>query len=160
MKKKIVTTVLMLCMAFALCACGGNTDNPDGSEKQNTQQGSENVKDSESTGNNSESTGANSESESESESELAEGQALYKVTIVDESGKAWGGIMVQVCDEETCFMPAATNADGVVEFKLDEAEGYKAKVMNCPEGYEAVDEDYVNFESGKTELTLKIKAVQ
>ena len=146
MKKRIVSTILMLAMALSLCACGGgNTDK--NTEDKNTENTPVSTQD--------------TQKESESESTVVDdGKIVYKVTVVDEGGNPVANAMVQVCDDATCFAPAPTNAEGVAEFRLVEMDGYKTKLVTNPAGYEAVETDYVSFESGKTEVTLTVKAVK
>lgn len=135
MKKRLLTVVLMLCMALSLVACGGNTDNTEDAGKQNTEQNSEADKD--------------TEKESESEN-VDDGKIEYKVTVVDANGAPLAGQMVQVCNAATCFAPVATDANGVATFKLEESNEYKAKLLTQS------DEEYVYFEAGSTELTLTV----
>ena len=145
MKKRIVSTILMLAMALSLCACGGgNTDNSENKNTENTPVSTQDTQ---------------KESESET-TPVDDGKIVYKVTVVDEGGNPVANAMVQVCDDATCFAPAATNAEGVAEFRLVEMDGYKTKLVTNPAGYEAVETDYVSFESGKTEVTLTVKAVK
>ena len=130
-----------------LCACGGNGDAGKNTEDKNTQ--------------NTQVSTEDTQKESESETTPVEdGKIVYKVTVVDEGGNPVANAMVQVCDDATCFAPAPTNADGVAEFRLAEMDGYKTKLVTNPAGYEAVETDYVSFESGKTEVTLTVKAVK
>ncbi|MBQ8518621.1 MAG: hypothetical protein IJ455_03310 [Agathobacter sp.] len=132
MKKRLVTVVLMLCMALSLVACGG-TGNTDDTQKNNTEQNSE----------------ANKDTEKESESEnVDDGKIEYKVTLVDANGNPVAGQMIQVCNAATCFAPVATDANGVATFRLEESNEYKAKLLT------AADDAYVYFEAGSTELTL------
>ena len=147
MKKRIVTTILALAMALSLCACGGGNNDADKNTENKNTENSQMAED--------------TQKESESETTPVEdGKIVYKVTVVDEGGNPVANAMVQVCDDATCFAPAPTNADGVAEFQLAEADGYKTKLVTNPAGYEAVETDYVYFESGKTEATLTVKAVE
>ncbi|MBQ2901263.1 MAG: hypothetical protein IJE49_05390 [Agathobacter sp.] len=133
MKKKIVTVVLMLCVALSLCACGGNAGNTEDTGKQNTEANSE----------------ANKDTEKESESEnVDDGKIEYKVTLLDANGNPVAGQMIQVCNAENCFAPVATDANGVATFRLEESNEYKAKLLTAGE------DAYVYFEAGATELTL------
>lgn len=142
MKKKLVTAILMLCMTFALCACGGNTDDTEGNTDNDKQQ---------------ESQMSESEEDSQTESENDD-KVTYKITVVDEGGNPVSGAMVQLCDDANC-MPKITDANGVAEFSVEEYDGYIAKVASAPAGYELITEEYTSLD-GATELTLTVKAVQ
>lgn len=144
MKKRLVTAVLMLCLAFSLVACGGNSGDSDkDTEKTNTEQDSQ----------------ANNDADTESESEkVDDGKITYKITVVDEGGNPVAGAMVQLCDDANC-MPKITDANGVAEFSAAEFDGYIAKVASAPAGYELITEEYTSLD-GATELTLTVKAVQ
>ena len=146
MKKmnKFVTAILMLCMVFALCACGssngGNTEN--NSENKNSQ----------------ESQSVESQNSEESEESEDDGTVHYTIKVTDEGGNPIAGAMVQMCSE-SCF-PGSTNEEGVAEFDRPEDE-YKVSFLYLPEGYEYVDENETfYFEDGATELTIVLKAVQ
>lgn len=140
MKKRLVTAVLMLCLALGLVACGGNGDS-NGTEN-NTQQ---------------ENTQANKDTE-ESEEESQTPAVVYTIKVVDEANAPVAGVMVQLC-KDSC-VPKMTDANGVAEFSVEEIEdGYKANVAKAPEGYVYEDGD-VYFENGATELTLVLKAAQ
>lgn len=141
MKKRLVTAVLMLCLAFSLVACGGNGGSND-TEKNNTQQDSQ----------------ADKDTEKESEKESEKTGATYTIKVVDEANAPVAGVMVQLC-KDSC-VPKMTDANGIAEFTVAEiAEGYKANVAKAPEGYVYEDGD-VYFENGATELTLVLKAAQ
>lgn len=136
MKKRLVTVVLMLCMALCLVACGGN-----GSDKDTQNNNTENSQQDDSQD--------NKDTETESEN-VDDGKIEYKVTLVDANGNPIAGKMVQVCNSATCFAPQATDANGVAIFRLEEADDYKAKELT--QG----DDAYVYFEAGSTELTITI----
>ena len=139
--------VLMLCMVFAFCACGNNAG-------ENNQQNvnNENKEDENNNENNNNEDEGNNEEEND-------GKVVYTVIVTDEDGNPIAGAMVQVCNEGNCFAPVTTNEEGVAEFRLEESDEYKAKLMTNPAGYEAVETDYVHFD-GETELTLTVKPVE
>lgn len=136
MKKRLVTAVLMLCLALSLVACGGN-----GSDKDTQNKNTENSQQDDSQ--------ANKDTEKEDEdTNVDDGKIEYKVTLLDANGAPVAGQMIQVCNAETCFAPQATDANGVATFRLAEGDEYKAKLLT------ASDDAYVYFEAGATELTL------
>lgn len=137
MKKRLVTLVFMLCLAFSLVACGGTNGSNGDTQKENTQQ---------------DDAQADKETEKETEEEnVDDGKIEYKVTVVDANGAPVAGQMVQVCDESNCFAPVATDANGVATFRLAESNEYHAKLLT------ASDDAYVYFEAGSTELTLTVE---
>ena len=136
MKKRLLTAVLMLALAFSLVACGNNASNQD-TEKPNTESTQDDAQ-------------ANKDTETESEN-VDDGKIEYKVTLVDANGAPIAGKMVQVCNSETCFAPVATDANGVATFRLVESNEYKAKELTQS------DDAYVYFEAGSTELTITIE---
>ena len=139
MKKRLVTAVLMLCLAFSLVACGGNGASND-TEKNNTENTQQ------------DDAQANKDSETESEEEnVDDGKIEYKVTVLDANGAPVAGQMIQVCNAATCFAPVATDDNGVATFRLEESNEYKAKLLT------ASDDAYVYFEAGATELTLTME---
>lgn len=139
MKKRLVTAVLMLCLAFSLVACGGNGASND-TEKNNTENTQQ------------DDAQANKDSETESEEEnVDDGKIEYKVTLLDANGAPVAGQMIQVCNAATCFAPVATDDNGVATFRLEESNEYKAKLLT------ASDDAYVYFEAGSTELTLTME---
>ena len=137
MKKRLVTAILMLAMALTLVACGGN-----GSDKDTQKPNTENTQEDD--------TQANKDTEEDKKDEpVDDGKIEYKVTLVDANGAPIAGKMVQFCNSATCFVPVATDANGVAVMRLEEASDYKAKELTQPE------EAYVYFE-GATELTITI----
>ena len=138
MKKRLVTTILMLCMALSLVACGGN-----GSDK--------NTQDKNTASSQQDDAQANKDTENDKTDEpVDDGKIEYKVTLLDANGAPIAGKMVQVCNSATCFAPQATDANGVATFRLEEADDYKAKELT--QG----DDAYVYFEAGATELTITL----
>lgn len=147
MKKRLLTLILMMCMVFAFCACGNNnTTNGDNDNVNNEQ-------------NDNNDDAQNNENEDDNSDETEDGKVTYTVTVTDEDGNPIAGAMVQVCDEGNCFAPVVTDDNGVATFSLVESSEYKTKLLTNPEGYEAVDTDYVHFEDG-TEVTLTVKPVE
>jgi len=138
MKKRLVTTILMLAMALSLVACGGNGSDKD-SQKPNTENSQDDDKQ------------ANKDTEDDKKDEpVDDGKIEYKVTLVDANGAPIAGKMVQVCNASTCFAPQQTDANGVATFRLEESNEYKAKELT--QG----DDAYVYFEAGATELTITL----
>ena len=135
MMKKLIMAVLLLCMVAGLMACGGTGNGDTGKDSQ--QEGTESQVES---------------NTSETEESEEDGKVVYKVTVVDENGNPVAGTMVQVCTDETCFAPVTTDANGVAEFRLAEADGYKTKLIT------GSDDDYVYFEAGSTEATITVTA--
>lgn len=142
MKKKLLLAVLTLSMAVALCACTGNANGTENSEKESSQ---------DSQGNTSDDSEKNSENEND-------GKVLYKITVVDENNNPIPNAMVQMC-KDSC-LPGSTGENGVAEFKLPE-DTYKVSFMSMPEGYTySTEKTEFYFEDGKTELTIVLKAAQ
>lgn len=136
MKKRLIATLLMLCVAFSLVACGGNGAGND-TQKDNTENSQQ------------DDANANNDSEKEDENTNADdGKIEYTVKLVDANGAPVANTMVQICNAETCFAPKATDANGVAVFSLEESDEYKAKLMTAGE------DAYVYFESGSTEVTI------
>lgn len=136
----LLLSVMLLISVVCLCACGGN-DSEDSSKEttSSNEVASTSVKDKE------------TEPATEDNSKIT-----YKVTVVDEAGKPISGAMVQCC-KDAC-VPGVTNAEGVAEFVLAE-DAYDVKFISLPEGYTySSDVEVFNFEDGKTELTITLKA--
>lgn len=134
MKKRLITVVLMVCMALSLVACS-KPGTPVGTE------GTELVPDEVLTPDN--------QVLEEPDDPNAE-EVEYKVIVVDAKDKPVAGQMVQICNDDTFFSPAVTDFDGAAVFTLKKSNKYKVKLMTAP------DDAYVAFEAGKTEITLKL----
>lgn len=138
--KKISLLALVLCLALSLCACGGS-DTP-ATEAPATE---------------APATEAPATEAPETEPTLAEGMAVYTITVVDEGGNPIAGAMVQMC-KDSCI-PGATDANGVATFTMAE-DDYKVSFLTMPTGYELVDETTeFYFDAGSTDMTITLKAV-
>ncbi len=90
-------------------------------------------------------------------------RVTYKVNVVDGEGNGIAGIMVGICDDETCKSPTATNAEGSATFKLTIVGKAKVQFIML-EGYEITshtqdESGYVHFADGETEITITLKAI-
>ncbi len=139
--KILLSLLLVLCMTFCLCACGGEKENIENDPKD-----SEVVED------------PAKDTESDTESDTEDEAPVFNVTVVDANGAPVKGVMVQVC-KDSCI-PAMTNDEGVATFNVEITDGYKLSVMSCPEGYEYTGDAEVYLESGATEHTLTVSEVQ
>ncbi len=133
--KKILALILCLSLAMCLVACGGDDT------KETTP----------------ETTPSTEPSQEPSENIEA---AVYKVTVVDESGNPFAGIVVQLCNDTGCN-PCVTDENGTATYVVAEyRDDYHANVTVLPEGYDYASgqvEHY--FEDGATELTITLKAI-
>ena len=140
--KKLLVSALAICTVAAFCACGGTDANND-VKTPDTQ-----VK--------VEDTQVVVEDTQVVESEVVEdGKVEYCVTVVDEEGTPFAGVMVQMC-KDLC-VPAVTDGAGVARFSLEE-DYYDVKVTTLPEGYTySGEEEVFHFEDGSLELTITLK---
>lgn len=78
----------------------------------------------------------------------------YKIRVVDQDGNPIEGAYVIFCLEQCNFY--ATNAEGWALIDAPVTDGYQAHIMSLPAGYDGYtfSEEYTNFESGQTEMTL------
>ena len=78
----------------------------------------------------------------------------YRIRVVDQDGTPIQGAYIIFCLEQCNFYE--TNEEGWALINVDITDGYKAHIMSLPTGYEGYtfSEEYVNFESGQTEMTL------
>lgn len=80
----------------------------------------------------------------------------YTITVVDQNGNGVPGVVVQLCDAESCKLPVSTDENGVAVCQCPESE-YHVALNTIPEGYSSdVLEFY--FDSGSRELTITITA--
>lgn len=138
--KRLLALALVLCMGLCLCACGGGETTGTSGTTQGTEPTNSTAKPTDPT----ESTG--------------DGKVEYKVTVLYPDGTPVEGAYVQICLDTLCYNPVATDANGVAIFRLAPQEGYKTKLAMAVEGYE--QGDYINFESGVTEVTITLVPVE
>lgn len=140
--KKLLVSLLTICTVTVFCACGGS------GEENNAQTPDTQVQ--------VEDTQAVVPDTQVAESEVVEdGKVEYCVTLVDEEGNPFAGVMLQMC-KDLC-VPAVTDEAGVARFNLEE-DYYDVKVTALPEGYTySGDEDVFHFEDGSLELTITLK---
>lgn len=135
--KKLIALILCLVLALSLVACGGEkkADAP------------ETTPSTESQGN-----------EETTPSQPADA-AVYKVTVVDEAGNPFAGIVVQLCNDTGCN-PCVTDENGTATYVVAEyRDDYHANVTQLPEGYEYASGEVEHyFEGDATELTIVLKA--
>lgn len=136
--KRFLALMLVLCMGLCLCACGGgNTEGTVGTQGT------------------TEATQPTTQATEPTET-TSDGKVDYKVTVLYPDGSPVVGAYVQICLEDLCYNPAATDENGVATFRLKEQDGYKTKLAVAVEGY--LHADYVYFESGATEVTITLVA--
>lgn len=144
--KKLIALLLALAMIIGLVACGNpNAETPE--EPDNTpvapEQNDDPVVDPE-----------------PSEDEPVNTNPVYTVKIVDEGGNPIAGVMVQICQGETCLPGPLSDENGTVTFQVAEAD-YKVSFLGgVPAGYEyTTEETEFYFEDGSYEVTIVLKAV-
>lgn len=137
---KLIAALLLICMVMGLCACGGNA--PEATTEAPTEATTE----------------APTEAEVTEEPTVADGMAVYTVTVVDEGGNPISGAFVQICKDD-CF-PGSTDENGVATFTRPESQGYKISFISVPVGYDYTDENTeFYYEGDAKELTVTLKAV-
>ena len=135
--KGFIALLLALCLAFGLCACGGNSDNSDASTAGST-------------------AATTLPEETEAPTEAAE--PSHTVKVVDEGGNPIAGVFVQIC-LDTCT-PAQTDANGIASYyDMPNAE-YEIKLMAMPAGYGyTTEEEVFFFPDGSTEAVITLQAI-
>lgn len=129
MNKKIFAALLAVCLTVCLCACGGGNDGPANEPDTTTT-----------------TTASTTEAATTPTAPTpADGQVLYTIKVVDNSGAPVANEYVQMCLETCVFQ--ATNAEGIAYFTCAEAD-YKVTVMADPDATE------YHFESGSHEMTI------
>ncbi len=137
----ILTLLLVLSMVFCLAACGDDTGS---TEPEST-------------------TTEPSTTPSEPKTEPTEPSTeptdppvefTHTIKVVDENGNGVAGIYVQYCNDEMCFVPVATDEDGVAGFVLN-GEITKAQ-YNDMAGYTLVGDNVVYLEDGQTEVVFTV----
>lgn len=140
MIKRMLSMLLVLCMAFALCACGGNSESKEDEQNDNKV--------------NSE---TNDDTKDDADEEVEE-QPSFEVKVVDQDGNPVQGVMVQVC-KEFC-LPAISDADGIATISIEIEDGHKLQFSSAPEGYTYEGETDIYLEAGQTEYTMELKKAE
>lgn len=132
--KGLTALLLVLCLLWGLCACGGEAAQETTEAPVQTQPAPV------------ETTAAPAD----------DGKVLYTVTVVDEAGAPISGAMVQIC-LDACY-PGMTDENGQAKFSVLEAD-YKVSFLSLPAGFTySGGEDTFYFENGSCELTVTLKA--
>lgn len=78
----------------------------------------------------------------------------YKIRVVDQDGNPIEGATIMFCLSTCDFF--VTNAEGWALIDKPVADGYQAKILSLPAGFDGYtfSEEYTNLEAGQTELTL------
>lgn len=132
--KKIITLLLVLSLALCLAACGDDATTPTNPTTTTNPQPSSTVSTPPTTVNNA--------------------TYNYKIRVVDQDGTPIEGATIMFCLETCDFF--VTNAEGWALIDKPVADGYQAKILALPTGFEGYtfSGEYTNLEAGQTELTL------
>ena len=84
-------------------------------------------------------------------------QAVYRVKVTDQNGKAVPGCTVSFCTEETCVY-AVCDDRGVAEFK-GEPYAYRVQVLSLPEGYDYEGSDEIFVQAAGDEITITVTRI-
>ncbi len=134
--------LMVLVMALALAACGGDTGADKPTEPSVAADPTEQV----------------TEAPTEEATDAPTG-IVYTVTVTDEGGNPIAGAMVQMCEGTNCI-PSSTNENGVATFPVTAEADYEVKFMVMPAGYEYTTEEQVfTFDGDAKEMTIVLKAV-
>lgn len=83
-----------------------------------------------------------------------QGPAVYRVTVLDQTGAPVPGAMVQICDEAMCQV-MVTGADGAAQLEL-EAKEYEVHLLKLPEGFAGDTETVTAVEAQGCDLTFHV----
>ena len=134
--RRLLALLLVMCLAFGLCACGGG--DPAVTDENGQQQGDAD-----------DNNAGNSAGDDD-------GTVTYTVIVTDENGNPIAGAMVQLC-KEACI-PAVADENGVATFKLAE-DTYKVSFVMLPDGYTySGDETEFYFAEDAFAMTIALKA--
>ena len=138
--KRLIAVMLILTIALCVVACTQPQDN--GSKPTN----------------NSKPTGTSGSTTTQPSSTTKPGdpEPTYFVKVVDENGAPVAGIIVSLCDDNGCYDPAMTDAEGIAVFYNQGLTGAKAVVFKA-NGYEFSTE-YTKFEGSNT-ITITVTAI-
>ena len=147
MKKFSLILALLMSLSCLLIACDSSTVGVDTTAADTTAQVTEAPTE--------EPTEAPTAAPTEEETEAPSTKVTYTVIVKDQNGDVVVGAAVQMCDADTCKMPAATNEEGKAIFNYDPSN-YYVTVQEAPEGYTCDPEQKFYFEGDATELTVVI----
>lgn len=136
--KRLIAVMLILTIALCVVACAQPQDN--GSKPSN----------------NSKPTGTSTTTQPSSTTKPGDPEPTYFVKVVDENGAPVAGIIVSLCDDNGCYDPAMTDAEGIAVFYNQGLTGAKAVVFKA-NGYEFSTE-YTKFEGSNT-ITITVTAI-
>ena len=148
--KRFVIVALTLCLALALCACGGESTTAANSEGTTAKTGSEGTTAATTAATNA----ATQPGGTQTEPTQPPAQDAYKVTVLDCDGNPVAGARVQLCDDNGCQAPKNTDEQGVATFTCAKSE-YKVQIVSgIPVGCMA--EEYYYFTGDSMELTITL----
>lgn len=84
-----------------------------------------------------------------------EGEVSYSITVTDEAGTPVAGVMLNVCDADSCRVITA-DQQGRAAFN-GAPYAYKVQALLTPEGYQSGAEVILNAAGGEFTLILKGK---
>ena len=131
--KRIVTLLLVLSLALCLVACGEDATTPTTTTTQPVDP---------------------TTTQPTTTTTAPEVTYNYKIRVVDQDGTPIEGATIMFCLDTCDFF--VTDAEGWAKIDKPVADGYQAKILALPAGFEGYtfSGDYTNLESGQTELTL------
>ena len=134
--KKLIALMLVLSVAACLVACGSGDEGKDPTVCTTT------------------SPTPSTTTQSVPTTTVNTTEYNYRIRVVDQDGNPIVGAYVIFCLEQCNFYQ--TNEEGWALIEAEITDGYQAHIMSLPEGYEGYtfSEEYTNFESGQTEMTL------
>lgn len=143
--KKIFSLLAVLMLLFALTismvSCGGEQTPPDDNEPPVT-----------------DTPGGEDGDDEKPDDEIPEETDVYfTITVRNDKDEPVAGIMVQMCEGETCI-PRRTDDNGQAIFKVAKEDAdlnYEAKLLNIPDGYDGDSENYYAFDDER-KVTLYI----
>ena len=138
--KRLIAVMLILTIALCVVACTQPQDN-----------GSKPTNNSKPTG-----TSGSTTTQPSSTTQPADPEPTYFVKVVDENGAPVAVIIVSLCDDNGCYDPAMTDAEGIAVFYNQGLTGAKAVVFKA-NGYEFSTE-YTKFEGSNT-ITITVTAI-
>lgn len=141
--KRFVVAVLALCLVLCLCACGGASEGNTATTEAGKAEGNTVTK----------------PAEEQKETEAANTNVDFTITVVDFNGNPVEGARVQLCVGELCKTPATTNAEGIVTFSFPD-DYYTVKVSDIPANMQApAVEEHVSANEPAVTVELKQKVL-